>query len=122
MGFNCFIKDMNLSFEVVKTEEEFINELLPRLFKQKQGKGQRNVEIVKMRYGLGGYEKHIYKNIAEKYNISQERVRTVILSAYRKLRSPYIQAWLAGITGDSVITQLSNLIKEQQRNIKVSYE
>ena len=47
---------------------------------------RRSQKVVKMRFGLDGYQEHTYMDLAKEENISRERARQIELRAIRKLR------------------------------------
>ena len=47
---------------------------------------RRSQKVVKMRFGLDGYQEHTYMDLAKLENISRERARQIELRAIRKLR------------------------------------
>ena len=49
---------------------------------------EREAEILKLRFGIGGAEPHTLENIAAEFGISRERIRQIETSALRKLRRP----------------------------------
>jgi len=60
-------------------EDEVVYDLLQRL-------GSRKIGILMMKYGLGDYDEHTNKEIAEKYNVSGETIRNLKGRALKKLR------------------------------------
>lgn len=63
------------------------------LAKAFHGLSGREIDILQMRFGLEGHEAKTLKAIAEKINITAERVRQIEVSALKKLRT-----W-AGVDG-----------------------
>ena len=49
---------------------------------------ERTQDIIKMRYGFDGLDTHTLEEIAQKYNVTRERVRQVEGKALRMLRHP----------------------------------
>ena len=49
-------------------------------------KFHRNVEMLKMHYGIGGYAPSTFDELAEHYGISREQVRQVVIKLERKIR------------------------------------
>ena len=47
---------------------------------------ERDREIIRMRYGLSGYENHTLQQIADKYGVSKERVRQIESQIIRMIR------------------------------------
>ena len=47
---------------------------------------RRSQKIVKMRFGLDGYQEHTYMDLSKVESISRERARQIELRAIRKLR------------------------------------
>jgi RNA polymerase primary sigma factor len=47
---------------------------------------RRSQKVVKMRFGLDGYQEHTYLDLAKEEKISRERARQIELKAIRKLR------------------------------------
>lgn len=47
---------------------------------------QREIEILRLRYGMGGNESMTLKAIGDQHNITAERVRQIEVTALKKLR------------------------------------
>ena len=47
----------------------------------------REIEIIKMRYGLDSYSKHTLDQIGRKYGVSRERIRQIEKEAFVKIRN-----------------------------------
>lgn len=45
----------------------------------------RELEILKMRYGLDGYKRYTLKEVGKQFNITAERVRQIQVHAVKKL-------------------------------------
>ncbi len=65
---------------VVGDQRECIEGLLSYLPK-------RSADIIRMRYGLNGYESMTHKSIGEAVNLSRERVRQIEVKSLKKLQS-----------------------------------
>ncbi len=52
---------------------------------------EREAQILTMRFGLGGSEKHTLKELGEKFGITRERIRQIQKGALRKLRHPNVR-------------------------------
>ncbi len=59
---------------------------------------KRDAEILRMRYGLNGYEPTTLKDIGEKVNLSRERIRQIEDEALKKLKSIIKQDMRTGRT------------------------
>jgi len=49
----------------------------------------REARILKLRYGLGGGERHTLKEVGEKFGLTRERIRQIEHEALEKLRRPH---------------------------------
>ena len=47
----------------------------------------READIINMYYGRGGYRENTLEDIGKKYNLTKERVRQIMETAFRKIRS-----------------------------------
>jgi RNA polymerase primary sigma factor len=47
----------------------------------------READIINMYYGRCGYRENTLEDIGKKYNLTKERVRQIMESAFRKIRS-----------------------------------
>ena len=47
---------------------------------------RRSQKVIKMRFGLDGYQEYTYKDLGEAEGMSRERARQIELKAIRKLR------------------------------------
>ena len=56
------------------------------LFQHLDELDRRSQKIIKMRFGLDGYQEHTYMDLAKEESISRERARQIELRAIRKLR------------------------------------
>ena len=59
---------------------EFIEKILSSV-------SEREADMINMYYGRYGYEKNTLEEIGKKYNLTKERVRQIIETAFRKIRS-----------------------------------
>lgn len=55
---------------------------------------EREAQILKLRYGLGGENKHTLKELGEIFGITRERIRQIQKGALRKLRHPLVRSRL----------------------------
>ena len=56
------------------------------LFKHIDKLDRRSVKVIRMRFGLDGYQEHTYMDLSKVESISRERARQIELRAIRKLR------------------------------------
>lgn len=64
---------------------EIRNEILRKMLKTLP---ERTQDIISMRFGFDGLDRHTLEEIAQKYNLTRERVRQVLTRALRMLRHP----------------------------------
>lgn len=63
----------------------------------------RYAQVLKMRYGIGGYEPHTLEECAHSAGVTRERIRQMVLSGERRLRHPSknLRALCAPLLGDA---------------------
>jgi RNA polymerase sigma factor (sigma-70 family) len=79
-----FLPSAEAEFES-KEFKEFINSLLNDSIITLTEKEQ---EVLKMRFGINGYQEHTLEAISKEMNVSRERVRQIECTALRKMRHP----------------------------------
>ncbi|MFU8826976.1 MAG: sigma factor-like helix-turn-helix DNA-binding protein, partial [Brevefilum sp.] len=52
---------------------------------------EREAQILKMRFGLGGFRQHTLKELGEIFDLTRERIRQIQKGALRKLRQSNIR-------------------------------
>lgn len=72
------IDDDNIEGE--KNAYDFIENIMSKV-------SEREADIINMYYGRNGYKESTLEDIGEKYNLTKERVRQIMETAFRKIRS-----------------------------------
>lgn len=75
-----FIVDEDDSLEDERNVRSFIEDIMSIL-------SEREADIINMYYGRDGYRESTLEDIGEKYNLTKERVRQIMESAFKKIRS-----------------------------------
>lgn len=90
IGDDIYLED-TIAENVDETlEEEILNEISRRQINEiVNGLDIREREILKLRYGLDGYEIHTLEEIGKSFNITRERVRQIEKKTLKKLRTKY---------------------------------
>jgi RNA polymerase primary sigma factor len=69
-------------------------ELKIELEKSLKKLGQREREIIQMKYGLGGYEERTISEISKEFHLCRVRIHQILKQAKRKLKHPLISKHL----------------------------
>lgn len=90
IGDDIYLED-TIAENVDETlEEEILNEISRRQINEiVNGLDIREREILKLRYGLDGYEIHTLEEIGKSFSITRERVRQIEKKTLKKLRTKY---------------------------------
>lgn len=75
-----FIVSGEDNFEEEKNVKKFIEDVMSIL-------SDREADIINMYYGMGEYHENTLEDIGKKYNLTKERVRQIMESAFKKIRS-----------------------------------
>jgi RNA polymerase primary sigma factor len=93
IGEDIFLEDtITQDSEYNCFEEEVLNDILKdQVNKLLTDLAEREREILKLRYGLDGYDIHTLEEIGQSFNITRERVRQIEKRTLAKLRSKYTE-------------------------------
>jgi RNA polymerase primary sigma factor len=72
---------------------DMMNEYLQKILEENLN--ERELDILKMRYGFGTYKIHTLEEIGKKYDITKERVRQIETKIFKKLKHPKVKKQLA---------------------------
>ena len=90
IGDDIYLEDTLAQQEDFSMEEEIFNEMGRKQVRDMVNQlEEREKEILKLRYGLDGYEIHTLEEIGNTLNITRERVRQIEKKTLQKLRSKY---------------------------------
>lgn len=91
IGEDIFLEDtIAQTAEYATLEDEILNSILKDQVRELLGElADREREILKLRYGLEGYDIHTLEEIGQNFNITRERVRQIEKKTLGKLRSKY---------------------------------
>lgn len=90
IGDDIYLEDTLAQQEDCSMEEEIFNEMGRKQVRDMVNQlEEREKEILKLRYGLDGYEIHTLEEIGNTLNITRERVRQIEKKTLQKLRSKY---------------------------------
>lgn len=90
IGEDIFLEDTIAEQEDESLEEEVLNEIGRKQINEiVDTLAEREKEILKLRYGLDGYEIHTLEEIGKAFNITRERVRQIEKKTLNKLRTKY---------------------------------
>lgn len=88
--YDIYLEDTLAQQEDFSMEEEIFNEMGRKQVRDMVNQlEEREKEILKLRYGLDGYEIHTLEEIGNTLNITRERVRQIEKKTLQKLRSKY---------------------------------
>lgn len=59
---------------------------------------ERETQVLKMRYGLGGEREHTLEEVGETFNVTRERIRQIEQKALKKLKKPDVNYKLRSFT------------------------
>ena len=93
IGEDIFLEDtITQDSEYNCFEDEVLNDILKDKVHELLGDlAEREREILKLRYGLDGYDIHTLEEIGQNFNITRERVRQIEKRTLAKLRSKYTE-------------------------------
>ncbi|MBC2856626.1 MAG: RNA polymerase sigma factor RpoD/SigA [Cetobacterium sp.] len=90
IGEDIFLEDTIAEQDDQSLEEEVLGEIGRRQINEiVNALGDREKEILKLRYGLDGCEIHTLEEIGKSFNITRERVRQIEKKTLQKLRAKY---------------------------------
>ena len=90
IGEDIYLEDTLAQQEECSMEETIFNEIGRKQVRDMVNQlEKREKEILKLRYGLDGYEIHTLEEIGNTLNITRERVRQIEKKTLQKLRSKY---------------------------------
>lgn len=91
--------DTNIIFDYeLKEEYQIINKLVPKLNKNEQ-------YVINHFYGFKGFKMLTQKEIAQKLNVSPQRITRVLSTALRKLRNYLYQEYTLDTNKIEVVTK-----------------
>lgn len=86
IGDDIYLEDTLAQQEDFSMEEEIFNEMGRKQVRDMVNQlEEREKEILKLRYGLDGYEIHTLEEIGNTLNITRERVRQIEKKLYKSL-------------------------------------
>ncbi len=80
-----FIKDENLPGPMDTTSVQMLREQIQTILGEL---GQREREVLEMRFGLQDGESHTLEEVGQAFNVTRERIRQIESKALRKMRHP----------------------------------
>jgi RNA polymerase primary sigma factor len=80
-----FIKDENLPGPMDTTSVQMLREQIQTILGEL---GQREREVLEMRFGLKDGESHTLEEVGQAFNVTRERIRQIESKALRKMRHP----------------------------------
>jgi RNA polymerase primary sigma factor len=80
-----FIEDENLPGPMAATSKQMLREQLQSILGEL---GQREREVLEMRFGLKDGESHTLEEVGQAFDVTRERIRQIESKALRKLRHP----------------------------------
>lgn len=83
--FGDFIEDLESPSPVDSATQHLLEEAIEEILSELT---PRQSHILRLRFGLGGVEPHTLEEIANKFNLSRERIRQLEKEALRRLRHP----------------------------------
>ncbi len=83
--FGDFIEDQDTPSPVDSTTQHLLEETIEEVLSELT---PRQSHILRLRFGLGGGEPHTLEEIANKFDLSRERIRQLEKEALRRLRHP----------------------------------
>jgi RNA polymerase primary sigma factor len=90
IGEDIFLEDTLIHEDGSSLEDRVIEEIgRKQVIDMVNGLNQREKEILKLRFGLDGYEIHTLEEIGNEFNITRERVRQIEKRTLQKLRNKY---------------------------------
>jgi RNA polymerase primary sigma factor len=90
IGDDIFLEDTLINDDTGTLEDKVIEEIGRRqVIDMVNGLNDREKEILKLRFGLDGYEIHTLEEIGLEFNITRERVRQIEKRTLQKLRTKY---------------------------------
>ena len=80
-----FIADENLSSPEVAAEKQGLTEMVESLLGELS---KREIDVVKMRFGIGTPTEYTLEEVGRQYSVTRERIRQIEAKALKKLRHP----------------------------------
>jgi RNA polymerase primary sigma factor len=93
-----FIEDQESIPPSLAAEESMLKQDLHQMLNRLPA---REVQILKLRYGLTGGKRHTLQEVGEKLGVTRERIRQIESQALRRLRHPGIRKKLQSYLGHS---------------------
>ena len=118
-----FIGEDDKNFENIHSEEykKYSKKLLEIIINSIPN--QKNIEIIKMHYGLDGYKKMTYREIAKVYGCSHENIRIIVNKCLKSMRekSRDINKNNEGINGFDISLENAKKQMEDSKIRKTAY-